>query len=314
VEQNLTTAFILEDDVDWDIRVRQNLQRFALASRVLSSNKDIFNTSPNLKGHIDYRANTETAESAFQIIDTKNLPKMLPSLPLLSVSGNQMFKHKYISSMSPYGDPSQWDILWIGHCGAGFPRNQQTQSTPNKHHASVTASNLILTQPNDPTVPVGRHIKAHPFQGGPDALATAYPPHTRIFHRSTGGQLCTVGYAVSQRGARRLLHQFGIKGWNGIFDAEMGRWCAGEDPEMGPNFPKPVPGEKKKERVCVTSHPPIFAHHHPMQGESDIGGLGGGYARKYETKYLRYSVRMNLQGLVQGKGERELVDQWPDEE
>lgn len=314
MEQNLTTAFILEDDVDWDVRVRQNLQRFALASRVLSSTHDILDTSPNLKNRVEYRTNTETEETAFQIIDTKKIPKTLPSLPLHSVYKSPIFKQQYSTHMSPYGDPSKWDILWIGHCGAGFPRDPQARSTSVKHHTVVSSSNLILTHPNDPTVPVGRHIKAHPFQGGPDALATAYPPHTRIYHRSTGGQLCTVGYAVSQRGARRLLHQFGIKGWNGIFDSEMGRWCAGEDPEMGPNFPKSVAGEKKKERVCLTSHPPIFAHHHPMQGESDIGGLGGGYARKYETKYLRYSVRMNLENLVQGKQERELVDQWPDEE
>ncbi|KAH5192047.1 hypothetical protein HBH76_075080 [Parastagonospora nodorum] len=316
VEQNLTTAFILEDDVDWDIRVRQNLQRFALASRVLSSSQNVITTSSNLQSRVEYRANTETEESAFQIIDTKNLPKRLPSIPLSSVYKESKLSQQYSSSgsTSPYGDPSTWDILWIGHCGAGFPRNPHVQSNSAKHHTPISSSNLILTQPNDPTVPMGRHLKAHPFQGGPDALATAYPPHTRIYHRSTGGELCTVGYAVSQRGARRLLHQFAVKGWNGIFDAEMGRWCAGEDPDMGKNFPKPVPGEAKKERVCITSQPPIFAHHHPMQGESDIGGLGGGYARKYETKYLRYSVRMNLEELVQGKGERELVDQWPDEE
>ncbi|KAH8727506.1 hypothetical protein GQ44DRAFT_703330 [Phaeosphaeriaceae sp. PMI808] len=307
VEQNLTTAFILEDDVDWDIRIRQNLQRFALASRVLS--QDIFNKLPHLKGHVEYRPNTETEEMAFKIIDSKNLPRTLPSLPLSSVNNNNG------PSISPYGDPSTWDILWLGHCGAGFPRDSRPQSPSLKHHTSVNPSNLILTQSNDPTVPVGKYLKAHPFQGGPDALATAYPPHTRIYHRSTGGQLCTVGYVVSQRGARRLLHQFGIKGWNGIFDSEMGRWCAGEDPDMGPNYPKPAPGQKKikKERVCLTSHPPIFAHHHPLQGESDIGGLGGGYARNYETKYLRYSVRMNLENLVQGKKERELTDQWPDE-
>jgi hypothetical protein len=298
--------------------VRQNLQRFALASRVLSSSHDVLTTSPNLKSRVEYRTNTETEETAFQIIDTKNLPKSLPSLPLSSVYTNRLLNQKSggPDHVSPYGDPSQWDILWIGHCGAGFPRNPQVNSNPNKHHTPVTPSNLILTNLNDPTVPVGRHIKAHPFQGGPDALANVYPAHTRIYHRSTGGELCTVGYAVSQRGARRLLHQFGIKGWNGIFDAEMGRWCAGEDPEMGKNYPRPTTKEKqeKKERVCITSQPPIFAHHHPMQGESDIGGLGGGYARKYETKYLRHSVRMNLEALVQGKGERELEDQWPDEE
>jgi GR25 family glycosyltransferase involved in LPS biosynthesis len=318
VEQNLTTAFILEDDVDWDIRVRQNLQRFALASRVLSSSHDILTASPNLRSHIEYRTNSETEETAFQIIDTKNLPKTLPSLPLPSVYANPIYhqQNRDAGYRSPYGDPSNWDILWLGHCGAGFPRSPQPPSTSIKHHISVTSSNLVLTHPNDLTVPVGRHLKAHPFQGGPDALAKVYPPHTRIYHRSTGGELCTVGYAVSQRGARRLLHQFGIKGWSNIFDAEMGRWCAGEDPEMGRNFPKPTPGEKpkRKERVCVTSHPPIFAHHHPMQGESDIGGLGGGYARKYETKYLRYSVRMNLENLVQGKNEKDLDDQWPDEE
>lgn len=70
---------------------------------------------------------------------------------------------------------------------------------------------------------------------------------------------------------------------------------------------------QRDHRVCITSQPPILAHHHPLRGESDIGGLGGGYANKYETKYLRYSVRMNLERLVQGSGERELEDQWPDE-
>ncbi|KAF1841169.1 glycosyltransferase family 25 protein [Cucurbitaria berberidis CBS 394.84] len=321
VEQNLTTAFILEDDVDWDIRVRQNLQRFALASRVLSQNNDIL-SAPNLKSQIEHRQNPETEDTAFKIIDTNNLPKQLPSLSLSKASKNphlRNLKHNPSGATSPYGDPSSWDILWLGHCGAGMPRSPHA---PSSKHArpSTTAANLLLTHPNDPTVPIPKHLKAHPFQGGPDPLATAYPPHTRIYHRSTGGELCTVGYAVTQRGARRLLHQFGLAGWNGIFDSELGRWCAGFDPDMGAQFPptKLAPETERKgrkERVCVTSQPPIFAHHHPLQGESDIGGLGGGYARAYETKYLRYSVRMNLERLVQGRvGERELVDQWPDVE
>lgn len=50
-----------------------------------------------------------------------------------------------------------------------------------------------------------------------------------------------------------------------------------------------------------------------MDGESDIGGLGGGYATRFETKYLRYSVRMNLERIVMGRRAKELVDQWPDE-
>jgi hypothetical protein len=117
-----------------------------------------------------------------------------------------------------------------------------------------------------------------------------------------------------------------MKEWKEIFDAELGKWCASEDKKTaGRNSSKgdvqhalgstskKEGGSQGLERVCLTSQPPIFAHHHPMDGESDIGGLGGGYATKYETKYLRYSVRMNLERLLLGKGKRELVDQWPDE-
>ncbi|KAF2264500.1 hypothetical protein CC78DRAFT_516679 [Lojkania enalia] len=303
VEQNLTTALIFEDDVDWDIRVRQNLQRFALASRFLSENKEILSSSP--KYHLENLPNPETSETAFHILSENGITERLPSMPLKETNG----------PTSPYGDPAEWDILWIGHCGAGFPRYS------NQHKKTdVTTSNVILTLPNDSTVPIPKYLKAHPFQGGTDPLAAAYPPHTRIYHRASGGELCTVGYAVSQRGARRLLHQFGIKGWNGIFDSELGRWCAGEDeksplPDSKESKQQPLlsNGKRKKgrERVCLASQPPIFAHHHPMEGESDIGGLGGGYARKFETKYLRLSVRMNLENIVQGV--KELVDQWPNE-
>lgn len=314
VEQNLTTALIFEDDVDWDIRIRQNLQRFALASRFLSENKDILSASPQYK--IDDRRNTETPETTFHILSDNGITPNLPSLPLSSVyQKTHLPQHKSSGLTSPYGDPAEWDLLWIGHCGAGFPRYSDAHKK-----TEVTTANVILTHENDDTVPVGRHLKAHPFQDTLDPMASAYPPHTRIFHRASGGELCTVAYAVSQRGARRLLHQFGLKAWNGIFDSELGRWCAGEDPEMGKSRSNtgtqaPLVGgktrNKGRERVCLTSQPPIFAHHHPQEGSSDIGGLGGGYARSFETKYLRLSVRMNLERIVQGL--RTIVDQWPDE-
>ncbi len=131
----------------------------------------------------------------------------------------------------------------------------------------------------------------------------------------------------------------------------MGDWCAGDDfaaevlssspsqealeaeklaAEYEPKIPSPDPDgvgstisvekrdktmEERKtrgQRKCITSQPPIFAHHHPLGGESDIGGLGGGYARNIETKYVRLSTRMNLEALLRGDPEETLVDQWPD--
>ncbi|KAF2120705.1 hypothetical protein BDV96DRAFT_683139 [Lophiotrema nucula] len=315
VEQNLTTALIFEDDVDWDVRVRQNLQRFALASRFLSENHEVLSSSS--KYPLTYPPNPETPETSFHILSDNGITEKLPTLPLSSVYQKPLRypKHQTNGPTSPYGDPSEWDILWMGHCGAGLPRYS------NEHRKTdITTSNVILTLPNDQTVPRDKYLKAHPFQGTLDPLALAYPNHTRIYHRSTGGELCTVGYAVSQRGARRLLHQFGVKHWNGIFDSELGQWCASED-EKTQTKSKDARQQrledprwtvkKGRERVCLATQPPIFAHHHPVDGESDIGGLGGGYARKHETKYLRYSVRMNLERIVQGL--KDLVDQWPDE-
>jgi GR25 family glycosyltransferase involved in LPS biosynthesis len=310
VNQNLTTALIFEDDVDWDIRLRPNLQRFALASRFLSETKGIL-TAPTYP--LTQVPNPETPETSFHTLSENGITEELPILPLSSIHKKPLHHPRQPPNAptSPYGDPSQWDILWIGHCGVGFPRYSSSHAK-----SEITTANVLITHANDATVPSKKWLKAHPFQGDLDPLANAFPPHTRVYHRASGGELCTVGYAVSQRGARRLLHQFGIKAWNGIFDSELGRWCAGEDPRTDADarisrdskqYEAPKGGS---ERVCLTSQPPIFAHHHPMDGESDIGGLGGGYANKYETKYLRYSVRMNLERLV--KGVRDLVDQWPD--
>lgn len=85
----------------------------------------------------------------------------------------------------------------------------------------------------------------------------------------------------------------------------LGEWCAGSDKDgVGAN----------RERRCFAVQPPIFAHHHPQGGQSDIGGVGGGFARERETRYLRFSVRMNLEALVRGDGREGMIDQWPDVE
>ena len=56
----------MEDDVDWDIRIRQNLQRFALASRFLSSEDPSIDLTQN--PDIEYKPNTETSENSFKIL------------------------------------------------------------------------------------------------------------------------------------------------------------------------------------------------------------------------------------------------------
>lgn len=282
VHRNLSSALIFEDDVDWDIRLRQQLSAFARASSLLTEHLD-----PSLY-LVREVPNPETPE-----LSIHNGSSLNPiSSKIYSINLSTISKTIPLSS-SPYGNPANWDILWLGHCGAGFPRPPQSMG--------LSSANVVLTNPDDPTVPLPKYLRAHPF-GPLDALAESHPVHTRVYHRASGGALCTVAYAVSQRGARKLLYEFGVRSWSRIWDVELGDWCARSRSS----------GQGGNDNICVTVQPPIFAHHHPPGGESDIGGLGGGYARTVETKYLRKSVRMNLEALVRGEHEETLVDQWPD--
>jgi hypothetical protein len=274
---------IFEDDVDWDVRLRSELEHFAKASRVLTNEPLDLSDYPVVTSN-----NPENEDSIHSEVSQNEISSSLFSLPLSNIP--------LPTSTAPYGDPSKWDVLWLGHCGVGFPR-------PSGYPAAYDERNIILTLADDETVPQPRYLRAHPF-GPLDALAESHPPHTRVFHRASGGALCTVAYAVSQRGARRLLQEYSVTKWSKIWDGELGDWCAGTDSFW----------RKSGERKCITSQPPIFAHHHPAGGRSNIGGLGGGYATSVETKYLRFSVRMNLQALVRNGGPEELEDQWPDKD
>lgn len=245
-----------------------------------------------LPSSIEEISNPETPELSIYNDSSQNqISPTLHSLPL-----SLAFSENVGQGSFPYGNPSNWDVLWLGHCGVGFPRPPQ--------FSDPSATNVVLTQSNDSTVPLPKYLRAHPF-GPLDALSTSHDEHTRVYHRASGGALCTVAYAVSQRGARKLLHEFGVKRWSRIWDLELGDWCAGSEITQSPV-------RSIDKRVCITVQPPIFAHHHPLGGESDIGGLGGGYAKQVETKYIRKSVRMNLEALMRGEGEEDLVDQWPD--
>jgi hypothetical protein len=288
IEQNLTTALIFEDDVDWDTRIKSQLQTFALASRGLQE------LLSNASSH-------PYAASNFVELDEEEAARRF-SVPLSSV----LPLASPISSL--YG--SGWDVLWLGHCGTQFPRPSPS------HPDRVTIS-------DDITVPEPQHLKPHPF-ANIDDLATLYPPHTRVVHR-VNSTICSVAYAVTQHGARKLLYEFGVREFSRGYDFMLRDWCDGlmsgfQDPsDLGsPEYledlgvavedfqASEIAGNRP---MCITVQPPLFSHHFPAKASSDITGHGGGFVSVVESKYLRWSVRMNLGRLIKGE---KIVDQWPD--
>jgi len=113
---------------------------------------------------------------------------------------------------------------------------------------------------------------------------------------------CTIGYAVTQRGARKLLYEFGIREFSKGYDFALSDWCngltRGARREMLP--------------MCLTVQPPIFSHHFAERATSDITGNGAGGRPVEGSRYVRWSVKINLERLVRGK--TEMVEQWVDED
>ena len=138
IHNHISTALVFEDDADWDIALRTQLEQLALGSRYITS-------------------------SWFT-------PTVLKS------------KASGADSHSPYGD--DWDFLWLGHCGVG----------PH----SADSRQWIIS--NDPTVPAPqRRVN---YQDVPDM--SSYSNSTRIIFR-TGSGVCLYAYALSYRGAQKLL-------------------------------------------------------------------------------------------------------------
>ncbi|KAF3054882.1 hypothetical protein GL218_07533 [Daldinia childiae] len=266
IREDLTSALILEDDIDWDVRLKSQLRTFALASR------------------------TWLKESKFDKHRTVQLS--------LEASTDSEIYH------AAYGD--DWDVLWLGHCGADFPDSQSLISP------------LRIEVPGDETVPAPKHLKPHPFALN-DKLGELYPPHTRVVHASSGN-VCTLAYAVSRQGARKLLSQFDDH-YDTQWDLMLQKWCEGEYAvETKSRLNSRIKDDRGAihERggsapVCLTVQPPLFSHHYAKGGASNIQGQGGGYAKGTGTPYIRLSVQQNIDRLVAGARQGEMVDQLPDD-
>jgi GR25 family glycosyltransferase involved in LPS biosynthesis len=265
VAQNLSSALILEDDVDWDVRIKDQLHDFALSSQALIQP---LSSRPNT-----YADPTFPRPSGTPNVHTNLLLNSLPKTVAPSVS--------------PYGDG--WDLLWLGHCAMVFPNFTRDETSTNTPKGRVV-------QLKDATVPEPQHIRNHVEEK--DGLVATYPNHTRVTHHVSGA-ICSLAYAVSQNGARKLLYEMGVKEFTNAFDMALRVACEKFD--------------KQKFMNSLTVQPPLFEHHRPAGKQSqwsDIRDEGDEVVETGYTQNIRWSTRLNLQKLLMG--EEDYADQWPD--
>ncbi|KAI0972727.1 hypothetical protein F4678DRAFT_50007 [Xylaria arbuscula] len=262
VRRNLTSALILEDDADWDVRLRDQLQDFALSSHALT--QQLVGTGSSTYADITYPDPSHASPSSLRDLNFNYLPRTV------------------LPQSSPYGD--EWDVLWLGHCGMNFPFASSTL---------IPKGRVVQT---DQTVPQQQHLWT---VSNTNDLKDQYPNHTRVTHHTQEG-ICSLGYAVNRRSARKLIYEVGLKHVNTAFDIMLRWFCEGiGDPNRGYHN-------------CLTTQPSLFQIHlpaGPKKHNSDIADHGEGDQEK-KTEVLRWSVKMNTEALVDGR--TDFVDQYPD--
>lgn len=173
---------------------------------------------------------------------------------------------------SPYGD--SWDLLWLGHCGMQFAPPDQ-KSTPQGR----------VVHRGDETTPERRYLYSF---SDPFTLVDAYPEHTRAVHHVREG-VCSLAYAVTQKGARKLLHEVALRDVTDAFDILLRFYCEGT--------------HGRGRHRCLTSQPGLFSHHRPAgpnSAQSEIGNHGDGHRDHSQTDMVRWSTRLNADVLMDG--------------
>lgn len=221
VSENLGSGLVIEDDADWSVYLKDQLEHMAEGSRYI-------------------------------------------------------FPGNSTNSDSPYGD--DWDMLWVGHCGSSFGED------PRRY---------IIE--NDPTVPPPHHRLVN---NAPDLAAEGFDNSTRVIYMAGGG-LCTQSYALSLRGARKVLQYYTTTLNFTPIDLSLHGLC----------------NQRVLDFNCVAPFPQLWGSHR-MAGytnrDSDIMRLGKGTIRETATTgNIVHPMRLNAKNILV-HGLEGVESQWDD--
>lgn len=164
VHRGISSALIMEDDVDWDINIRAQHRQLAHATRALTqplvADPDKFAdpTFPPAPGrHEDSIGTFPMPTELYQ----DHLPQTVEPVS------------------SPYGD--NWDILWTGWSGMAFP--QPNLKIPQGRvlwsDNTVPRKDALYNMYWEP------HVAEQQPPGLPENYKDKYPDHTRVVHHQS---------------------------------------------------------------------------------------------------------------------------------
>lgn len=218
VEQDLGSALILEDDADWDVRLKTQLRDWAIATRQLVQPR--MGTTDQYLDPTYSRANyTKYNEPIQKGLNYTEWDIRSPPGQIVPPTD------------CAYGDLSRWDVLWAGHCG-------QRLAMPGSECLKTPLGRVAMF--DDETAVSTQHFAN--YWSGSDYKNT-YKNHTRLTSWSCA-QVCNTAYAISNQGAKRLFYDYSMKRFDGMADAMLRQICDGTH-----TFDL---------RTCLSVTPPLF--------------------------------------------------------
>ncbi|OCT46061.1 hypothetical protein CLCR_00429 [Cladophialophora carrionii] len=176
-------------------------------------------------------------------------------------------------SISPYGD--DWDIIWFGHCAA---------NTDPEHDRR-----FVVT--DDPTVlpPWSRSEFIKPDMSAWEEDSDDYLNfQTRIYFKSSWNS-CTAAYAISLRGAEKVVFTESMVPYNDPVDNGMGAMC----------------NQHFLDFTCIAPFPTVVGISKPAGPSnrgSDIRGLENDQVVEQGwSERLMYSTRQNIPRILTGE-------------
>lgn len=286
MQSGIGSAFIFEEDGDWDVRIKDSLWQVAQATRALTQPLDHQNSN-------GAETRQSYADPTYPYVekDVEPDPMIYGKLP-----------NTRAPKLSPYGD--EWDMIHVGHCGLVSPQYQDPRLDEDEGFRRITPKGHVMIE-DDPTVPEPHYIHSvdevhYPsFRGYGEGKN-----HTRTVHHSMKF-ICSHGYAISQAGARRLLHYVGVRALDFPFDKMVEMYCQ-------------RPASESKRGACLGVQPPMVAQFRPAgeiskDFEIESAWFADHHGQEREKGFcdnIRYSAMLNMENMINGLDEFE--DQYPD--
>lgn len=171
---------------------------------------------------------------------------------------------------SPYGD--DWDMLWLGHCGM-------------KSRGEWEDTQYWVTK-NDPTLVPWRHRTNKSRWPKVKGVSDIDGEFTRLIYEPAN-PLCAFTYALSLKGAEKLLYRYSVQPGATVWDRSMAWFC------------------KDRSNKCVGVFPGLFESYKAagnMTRDSDrlapIPGQEPQIRMKGETLNLGFPMKQNLESFV----------------